>query len=137
MKRRSLITNSIIGGLSLTLMSKAFAGEFEHKEFGDWIEIPDTGGLSYKMVWTDGKNLARFFKLPPDHKFAHKHPKGEYTFIVKGCINIDDVMYVEGDDMYMPPGSCHAGYTLKTHECIVFTFHREEIIPLNPDNGCQ
>jgi quercetin dioxygenase-like cupin family protein len=129
MQRRDFLKYAGAIPISGALLSSVVA---QAEECTDWIEIPGTGGqLQIKDLFAIDKALCRLFKLGPGFRTrAHKHPAGEYNYLVEGTFTFaeEGTHYLKGDYVYKEPGSVHPEGLAGPAGAIIFVFTPEPIV---------
>jgi quercetin dioxygenase-like cupin family protein len=135
MERRDFIKYSSTLALSLPIsasfLSSAAASA---QDDSGWISVPGTEGrLQIKDLFAAGTAKCRMYKLAPGFPVGpHRHPAGEYSYVVEGSFEFSDITYVKGDYVYKEPGSADEAAKAGPEGTIVLVFTPEPIQPLPP-----
>lgn len=132
-KRRSFLKMSL-ASLPIPALFLNSAVAKAQSPSAQWQTVPGTnGGLKIMTVFSNEKDggTARGVLYSMASGFvvgAHRHPKGEYSYLVEGSFEFPGIRFKAGDAIYMQPGSTHPRGRAGSGGAIIFVFTPAPII---------
>lgn len=128
MQRRDFLKCSAIAGIMPLLGSL----EVQAQDNQGWIDIPGTNGkLKIKTLLKIGTAQCLMYKLAPNFTVGpHKHPAGEYSYVVEGSFDSGSYVLMKGDYVYREPGTLDPEGRSGDEGAVVMVFTPEPIIKI-------
>ena len=133
MERRSFLSAAAISFMGLGALAKHTMADVHTNTNDDgWVTIPGTnGGLKIKTLFKEGTAAGLLYNMAPGFPVGpHRHPAGEYSYLVEGSFFIGEEELFKGEYRYMKPGTKHPASKAGTQGAIVFVFTPEPVQPI-------